>query len=71
MVERQFALKIMCASTHKPHTVVGEVQEVAEILQQTSPKRWLPHGPLGGSTEQGPVFCGSQSGMGSQAAHEV
>lgn len=53
MVERQFALKIMCASTHKPHTMVGEVQEVAEILQQTSPKRWLPHGPLGGSTEQG------------------
>lgn len=62
---RVFALKIMCTSTHRPHTVMGGIPEAAEVLQQTSPERQLPRGPLGGPAEQGPVLCGSQSGMGS------
>lgn len=44
---------------------MGGIPEAAEVLQQTSPERQLPRGPLGGSAEQGPVLCGSQSGMGS------
>ena len=67
----EFALEIIRTSTHRPHTMMGEIQEAAEVSQQTSPKHQLPHGPLGGLEELGPVFCGSQSSMGSQAAHGV
>lgn len=62
---REIALKIMCTSTRRPHTMMGGIPEAAEVLQQTSPECRLPRGPLGGSAEQGPVLCGSQSGMGS------
>lgn len=66
----EFALKILCTTTQKQYIMVGEMQEVAEVLQQAS-EHQLPHGPLSGSAEQGSVFCGSQSRMGPQAADGV
>lgn len=61
---REFALKLMCNSTHRPYTVAGDIQEVAEVLQQTSPEHRLPHVPSVAQRSWHLCFVGYRAGQG-------